>query len=84
MAIRERYRGLYANALPRLEQQIEEIIIRKDYAFVRGTTSGLFPSDPNEPARAINDKFVMMLRREQHQWRIARLMWNSSGVPAIR
>jgi uncharacterized protein (TIGR02246 family) len=81
-AIRERYRGLYSNALPSLEQHIEEIVVFKDHAFVRGVTSGLFPAGPNEPARAINDKFVMLLRREQHQWRIARLMWNSSGAPA--
>jgi len=79
-AIRERYRGLFAKAVPKLDQRIEEVAVREDWAFVRGTTSGLFPSSPNEPAHAINHKFVMILRRERQRWRISRLMWNSSTV----
>jgi uncharacterized protein (TIGR02246 family) len=78
-AIRERYRGLYANALPNLNQQIDEVVVRKEWAYVRGRTSGQFPQGPNQPARNIDDKFIMILRHEKGDWIIARLMWNSSG-----
>ena len=77
-AIRERYRGLYANSLPRLNQSIEELVVREDWAFVRGRTLGLFPGGPNQPAREIHDKFVMLLSRDGTAWRVARLMWNTS------
>jgi uncharacterized protein (TIGR02246 family) len=77
-AIRERYRGLYANATPKLKQEIEEVLVRKDWAYVRGRTSGQFPQAPSLPARDIDDKFVMIMKRENGKWRIARLMWNSS------
>jgi uncharacterized protein (TIGR02246 family) len=79
-AIRERYRGLYANALPDLNQQIEEVVVSNDWAYVRGRTSGRFPQGPNQPARNIDDKFIMILKHEKGGWwRIARLMWNPSG-----
>lgn len=77
-AIRERYRGLYANSLPNLNQSIEEITVRDDWAYVRGRTFGLFPAGPNQPARQIDDKFVMILTRDGGEWRVARLMWNTS------
>ena len=83
-AIQERYRELYANSLPKLEQNITDIVIRKDIAVVQGTTTGLFPAGPNEPSRSINDKFLMILRQQGKQWRILRLMWNSSGAPMLR
>lgn len=52
--------------------------ICEDWAFNRGTTSGrLIWRDASKPT-LLNDKYLMILRRQADKsWKIARLMWSS-------
>ena len=56
----------------------DEAQVFGDWAFVRGTIQGRTVPKGNEPPRQINDKYIMVLRRQNSGWKIARLIWNSS------
>jgi uncharacterized protein (TIGR02246 family) len=76
-AIRPRYEQLFATFQPRIESVVESSWSRGDRAAECGTTRGeLVPRD-GSPAKKLDDKYVMHLRRDPDgRWRIERLIWS--------
>ncbi len=56
----------------------EETQVFGDWAFIRGTIQGRTVPKGTEPSRKLNDKYIMVLRRQKDGWKIARLIWNGS------
>lgn len=84
-AIRPRYEKLFAQFLPEIESRIDEIRVDHDWAFAAGMNGGrLVPRDGGE-ARALNDAWLMVLRRDGAPgWKIARLIWHPADTKAAK
>lgn len=77
-AIREHYARIFdANELE-VAFDSEETVVAGDWAFDRGTTTGwVRPRSGGAPV-SIDDKYVMILRRDPERgWLISRLIWNA-------
>ena len=78
--IRPRYQSLFDEFNPELSISHDEVIIDGDWTFIRGMTNGRMAPRNGGAARIVNDKYLMILRRQADgSWRIARLMWSKSG-----
>ena len=87
VAIRDRYERMFAESRLELRAFSRETRVAGDWAIDRGTITGrVFRKlegdeelEEETPIRTVNDKYVMMLRRESDGgWRIVWLIWNSS------
>ena len=79
-AIRPRYQSLFNEFNPDLSISHDEIITDGDWVFVRGRTGGRVISRKGGATSPVNDKYLMILRRQADgTWRIARLMWSKAG-----
>lgn len=81
-AIRPRYEYLFDNYLPELETHIVETGVHGNRAFVRGANSGYLIALEDSSKTAVDDKYVMILkRREGNAWHISLLIWNTGTRP---
>lgn len=78
--IRPRYESLFASVTPEIEVHIAEACVDGSMGFVRGRNGGrVVPRDTGEP-RALDDGFLMLLRRgPDGAWRISHLVWHRQG-----
>ena len=77
-AIRPRYEALFATHDPAIEPSIDEIVLVGDLAYVRGRNGGVLRGRHGAADRALNDVYLMVLRRAANgQWHITRLMWHA-------
>ena len=79
-AIMMRYESLFDRFKPELVCESFETLVGRDFAIDCGVTHGrLVPRDGSEP-REINDKYLMVLRRDESGdgWLISRLIWNQN------
>lgn len=72
--IREHYRVLFDRHDLRISIIINEIRAGDRWAVVSGLTQGLSVSTAEGKTSRVNDRFMMVLRRDD-RWRIIRLMW---------
>ncbi len=78
-ALRESYAAMFAAWSPDITLVSDETWVLGDLAVDRGRTLGHLVSRKSAATRELDDKYVMMLRREQDgMWRISRLMWNAN------
>lgn len=80
--IRKRYDALFEDFAPDIEARIDEVCVEGNLAFVRGHTGGWLVSRIGGRSRELDDVYLMILRRAEGGWRIARLMWHSAHGPA--
>lgn len=84
--IRLRYEQILAESVLELRAVSRETRVEGDWAFDRGAIKGeIFlknnggEADLNSPSRTVNDKYMMIFRRDTGGgWKITRLIWNSS------
>jgi uncharacterized protein (TIGR02246 family) len=76
-AIAARYKAGFAKFKMEVSLSSDELEVCGDWAFNRGKTSGrLIWHDGSKPT-SLNDKYLMILRRQADKsWKIARLMWS--------
>ena len=81
-AIRPRYETLFAGFRPAIEGRIDEACVSGATAFVRGHNGGrMVPLRDGSP-RALDDVYLMLLRREADgAWRISHLAWHPGAGP---
>lgn len=81
--IRPRYETLFAGFTPAIELQIHEACADGSLGFVRGRNGGrMVPRGAGEP-RALDDAFLMLLRRDAGgAWRITHLIWHPQSPRA--
>jgi uncharacterized protein (TIGR02246 family) len=77
-AIRENYRNIFANSTLRLKATTNEIIESGELTIIRGNTAGIVISKRDSSSVTVNDKFLMMLKKQSGKWKIYRLMWSKS------
>jgi uncharacterized protein (TIGR02246 family) len=77
-AIGENYRNIFANSILRLKATTNEIIESGDLTVIRGNTTGYVISKKDSSSVTVNDKFLMMLKKQSGKWKIYRLMWSKS------
>jgi uncharacterized protein (TIGR02246 family) len=75
-AIRAHYGNLFSRFSLRASLDSRETIVSGDWAFDRGTTDVVSTSKQTGETTVAHDKYLMVLRREEDGWRIARLIWN--------
>lgn len=84
-AIRPRYAELFASFNPEIEARVDEACADDGLAYVRGHNGGLLVPRREGNPRALDDAYLMVLRRDTDGvWRISRLMWHreSPATPA--
>jgi len=77
-AIAENYRNIFANSTLQLKATANEIIESGDLTIIRGNTTGNVISKKDSSSVTVNDKFLMMLKKQSGKWKIYRLMWSKS------
>jgi uncharacterized protein (TIGR02246 family) len=80
--IQPRYEALFASYDPAIDTFIDELRVVGNVAYVRGRNGGLLRGRGDMPARALNDVYLMLLRRAASgPWQITHLIWHSAGPP---
>jgi ketosteroid isomerase-like protein len=74
--IRKNYENIFATSVLDLSPEEEEITILRDKAIFKGRTKGKVVSKADSTERIINDKFIMILSKENNKWQIKTLIWN--------
>jgi uncharacterized protein (TIGR02246 family) len=75
-AIKEHYRNLFSNSSLELKATATEIIDGSDLTVIRGNTTGKIISKKDSSSAAVNDKFLMLLKKQSGKWKIYRLTWS--------
>ena len=74
--IRRHYEGIFASSALKVAPEEEEITITGALAIYKGRTRGQVVINSDSTTRAINDKFVMILKKDNGSWKITILIWN--------
>ena len=75
-SIRRNYEGIFASSVLNLAPEEEEITITDGFALYKGRTKGQVVIKSDSTTRAINDKFLMILKKDNGSWKISTLIWN--------
>ena len=76
-AIRDRYREMFETMGFELGATIEETVVEGNWAYSRGMTRGRAMPRDGQGWRSVNDRYLMVLRKDGGRWHITRLMWNA-------
>jgi uncharacterized protein (TIGR02246 family) len=83
-AIRAWYeQGLFRHFRCEVSFDADETEVSGDWAFARGYINGRLNPKADEPLIKLHEKFIMILRRDQDGWKIARLIWNSDAPAPV-
>ena len=74
--IRRNYEGIFASSVLNLAPEEEEITITDGFAVYKGRTKGQAVIKSDSTTRVINDKFLMILKKDNGSWKITTLIWN--------
>ena len=74
--IRRNYEGIFASSVLNLTPEEEEITITDALAVYKGRTKGRVVIKSDSTTRGINDKFLMILKKDNGEWKITTLVWN--------
>ena len=56
---------------------IEETVVKGSWAYSRGTTRGRATPADGDGWRSVNDRYLMILRKDGGRWLMVRLIWNA-------
>ena len=76
-AVRDRYSQMFEAMKLDLGATIEETVVNGSWAYSRGTTRGRATPVDSENWHSVNDRYLMVLRRDGGRWQIVRLIWNA-------
>jgi len=74
--IRRNYENIFATSLLNLAPEEEQIIVTNEFVVYKGRTKGQVIAKSDSTARSINDKFIMILKKDDGSWKISTLIWN--------
>lgn len=74
--IHRNYEGIFASSVLNLTPEEEEITITDALAVYKGRTKGRGVIKSDSTTQAINDKFLMILKKDNGGWKITKLIWN--------
>jgi uncharacterized protein (TIGR02246 family) len=74
--IRPVYVALFANSQPEIVTRVDEVCVSGPMAFVRGHNGGRMRGLGGSPDRALDDDFLMILRKDGDRWQISHLIWH--------
>ena len=74
--IRRNYENIFATSVLNLAPEEEEIIVTNEFVVYKGRTKGRVVAKSDSTARAINDEFLMILKKDNGSWKISTLIWN--------
>jgi uncharacterized protein (TIGR02246 family) len=77
-AIREHYRNIFLNSAFQLTSTANEIIDARDVTIIRGNTTGKIISKKDSSSTPVNDKFLMVMKKQSGKWKIYRLTWSKN------
>lgn len=77
-AIREYYRNIFAGSSLQLQWGANEIIDAHELTIMRGITTGKSISKADSSATQVNDKYLMVLKKQSGGWKVYRLMWSKN------
>ncbi len=77
-AIREHYRNIFLNSTFQLKSTANEIIDARDLTIIRGNTEGKIISKKDSSSAPVNDKFLMVMKKQLGKWKIYRLTWSKN------
>jgi len=77
-AIREHYRNIFSNSAFQLTSSANEIIDARDFTIIRGNTTGKIISKKDSSSAPVNDKFLMVMRKQSGKWKVYRLTWSKN------
>ena len=74
--IRKNYEGIFASSMLELSPEEVEILVMQEHAIYKGRTKGKVILKSDSLERTIDDKFIMILKKEDGKWKIKTLIWN--------
>jgi uncharacterized protein (TIGR02246 family) len=74
--IRRNYENIFATSVLNLSPEEGEITITGDIAVYKGRTKGQVLLKSDSSTRMIDDKFIMILKKDDGRWKIITLIWN--------
>jgi uncharacterized protein (TIGR02246 family) len=76
-AVREVYRNTFANSDLQLAMTAAEVMESGDFAIIRGNVTGTATPKNSGGPITVNDKFLMILKKESDGWKVHRWMFSS-------
>jgi uncharacterized protein (TIGR02246 family) len=78
-AIRPRYERLFSQFDPAIEGTIDEVVVAREWGYIRGRNRGVLRPIGGGPNRLVNDIHIMVLSRQAYgPWCISRLIWHAA------
>jgi uncharacterized protein (TIGR02246 family) len=77
-AIREHYRNIFSNSAFQLTSSSNEIIDAHEFTIIRGNTTGKIISKKDSSSVPVNDKFLMVMKKQSGKWKVYRLTWSKN------
>ena len=77
-AIREHYRNIFSNSAFQLTSSPNEIIDSRDFTIIRGNTTGKIISKKDSSSAPVNNKFLMVMKKQSGKWKVYRLTWSKN------
>ena len=74
-AIRKNYENIFSSSRLQLSAKANEVIESGKTAIIIGNTTGNVTNLKDSSIASVNDKFIMILKVVNGQWKIYRLMW---------
>jgi len=77
-AIEQNYISIFENSTLHLESHIEEIKIADTWAAATGFNTGSVFMKKDSSSVTVNDKFILLMEKQNDIWKIKRLIWNKN------
>lgn len=78
-AIEQNYKSIFEGSILRLESHVEEIKTAADWAAITGFNTGTVYLKKDSSTVTVNDKFIILLEKQENTWKIKRLIWNKNS-----
>jgi ketosteroid isomerase-like protein len=75
-SIRRNYENIFATSVLNLSPEEDEVTVTNDVAVYTGRTKGQIIVKSDSSTRTINEKFLMILKKDDGRWKISTLIWN--------
>ena len=80
MQLKSAYDGIFSAVGLDLNFKIDEIIVGKEYGFVRSTSAGMLTVKANGATAPEENREVFIVKKADDQWKIARYLYNKMGT----
>ena len=78
--LKSTYDGIFGAVGLNLNFKIDEIIVGKEYGFVRSTSAGILTVKANGATAPEENREVFIVKKADDQWKIARYIYNKMGT----